>query len=105
MESVKFNSELQAYSENAHDAFYLLTPHFMERILHLDAKYNDKISFSFTQNKLFIAINSGKDYFDFGAFKPVTSEIFEEYKHEFEDMVEFVKVLKLDETIFKSDFR
>ena len=102
MESVEFNSELQVYADNEHDAFYVLTPHFMERILLLDRKYNDKISFSIQNEKLFVAINSGIDYFDFKLNQPINEDIFVEYKNEFEDMVEFVELLKLNETIFKS---
>lgn len=103
MESVKFNSELQVYADNPIDAFYLLTPHFMERVLYLDKVYRDKIRFSFIENKLFIAVNSGIDYFDFKVHKTVTPEIFTEYKNEFEDIVGFVKILKLDHSIFKTN--
>ena len=64
MESVDFNSELKVYSENELDAFYLLTPHFMERLIYMDNKYNDKISFSFQDKKLYMAIDNRIDTFE-----------------------------------------
>lgn len=101
MESVDFNSELKVYAENELDAFYLLTPHFMERLAYMDKKYNDKITFSFQQNKLSIAINNRKDTFDIKAFKEIDDSTIEEYIEEFNDIKSFIKVLNLDETLFK----
>ena len=68
MESIDFNSELKAYTDIDHDAFYILTPHFMEKLLFLDKKYNDKINFSFINNKLYISIDTRRDTFDIKLF-------------------------------------
>lgn len=100
-ESVKFNSEMKVYAKNEHEAFYLLTPQFMERLLYMDDKYNDKISFSFLNNKLSIAINTRKDYFDIKPFKTVNKSIISEYREELNDIKEFIRVLQLDQTLFK----
>ncbi|MBI9010120.1 MAG: DUF3137 domain-containing protein [Tenericutes bacterium] len=101
MESIKFNSEMKVYAKNEHEAFYLLTPQFMERLLYMDNKYNDKISFSFLDNKLSIAIDSRKDYFDIKPFKTVNKSIISEYRDELNDIKEFIRVLQLDQTLFK----
>jgi len=100
-ESVDFNSEIKIYAENEHEAFYILTPDFMEKIMYLDKKYDDKISFSFKENRLFIAINSKEDHFDLKAFKPVDESIFAEYQNELNDILNFIKLLQLDSTLFK----
>lgn len=101
MESIEFNSELKVYAKNDHEAFYILTPHFMERLLILDRKYNDKISFSFINHKLYIAIDTRQDYFDIKAFQPVSRNLIDEYKIEFNDIKEFITLLRLNTTIFK----
>ncbi|AIO18159.1 hypothetical protein KQ51_00257 [Candidatus Izimaplasma bacterium HR1] len=101
MESVVFNSELKVYAKNDHEAFYILTPQFMERLLELDHKYSDKISFSFKNNKLFIAVDNRIDNFDIKAFKIVDSTIFDSYLQEFLDMKEFIVLLKLNSRLFK----
>ncbi|QVK17453.1 DUF3137 domain-containing protein [Mycoplasmatota bacterium] len=99
-ESKKFNSELSIYSDNEHDAFYILTPHFMERLLVLDRKYHDKISFSFINNQLYIAINTNRDTFDLKMFHPLDLSILQEYRNELNDIKEFVYQLNLDKTLF-----
>lgn len=101
MESITFNSEMKVYAESEHEAFYILTPHFMEKLLYLDSKYLDKISFSFLDNKLFIAIDSRKDYFDIKPFHPVNKSIVSEYREELDDIKEFIKVLQLNQSLFK----
>jgi len=103
MESINFNSELKVYAENDHEAFYILTPHFIEKLLYMDAKYADKISFSFLDNRLFIAIDSRKDYFDLQPYKKVDMSLFDDYKQELDDIKEFISVLKLNESIFKKN--
>jgi len=101
MESIQFNSELKVYAKNDHEAFYILTPHFMEQLLVLDRKYNDKISFSFINSKLYIAIDSRKDYFDIKPFKPISKSLIEEYKNEFDEIKDFILTLRLNRTLFK----
>jgi len=102
MESIKFNSELKVYAGSEHEAFYILTPNFMEKLLFLDNKYLDKISFSFLDNKLSMAIDSRKDYFDIKPFRTVNKTIVSEYREELNDIKEFIKVLQLNQTLFKT---
>ncbi len=65
MESDKFNQIFRVYAENPHDAFYLLTPHFMETLLRLQKKYAN-IGIRFCGNKVVVGLNDrgGKDSFD-----------------------------------------
>jgi len=100
-ESIDFNSEIKVYAKNDHEAFYILTPDFMEKIRKLDDKYKDKISFSFKDEKLFIALDSRIDYFDFKAFKKVDKTLLDSYQEEFHDIKEFITLLNLNSTLFK----
>jgi hypothetical protein len=100
-ESIEFNSDLKIYAKDDHEAFYILTPDFMEKIRYLDEKYFDKISFSFKDNKLFIAIDSRKDYFDIKAYKKVDESLIKEYQEEFQDIKDFITILNLNSTLFK----
>ena len=100
MESVHFNSELKVYAENDHEAFYILTPHFMEKLLYLDKKYRDKVNFSFINRKLYISVDSRRDTFDLKLFGEISSQMVNDFVYEFEDMKEFIIKLKLDNKIF-----
>ena len=100
-ESIDFNSELKIYARDEQEAFYILTPDFMEKLRYLDDKYSNKIIFSFKDNKLFIAIDNRKDYFDIKPFKPVDESLISSYKEEFEDIKSFIVLLNLNSTLFK----
>ena len=56
MENTAFNNAFLVYSTNPHDSFYLLTPHFMERLMVLKEKYNS-IALCFEYNKVIVAFN------------------------------------------------
>ena len=101
MESIAFNSELKVYAKDDHEAFYILTPHFMEKLMELDRKYNDKITFSFLDNKLYIAVDNRIDNFDIKAFQEVNAKFLNSYVEQFEDMKEFITMLNLTSRMFK----
>ena len=101
MESIAFNSELKVYAKDDHEAFYILTPHFMEKLMKLDRKYHDKITFSFLDNKLYIAVDNRVDNFDIKAFSVVNQAFLRSYVEEFEDMKEFITMLNLTSRMFK----
>ncbi|MBO4477344.1 MAG: DUF3137 domain-containing protein [Lachnospiraceae bacterium] len=64
LESARFNKEFDVYSPYEHDAFYLLTPHFMERLEFLGSKY-ESIAMTVYGNRVVLAFNEpGKNVFD-----------------------------------------
>jgi|SRR5690554_3190598 len=99
-ESIEFNSELSVYSDNEHEAFYILTPHFMEKIYQLDKKYHDQISFSFINNYLYIALNTKEDTFDIKMFRELDLNILDKYREQLNDIKEFIHFLNLDQNLF-----
>lgn len=65
MESEKFNQSFDVFAEDAHDAFYLLTPHFMEQMVRLQKKYTH-ISIKFRGNQVVVGFHDsrGSNSFD-----------------------------------------
>ena len=63
-ESVEFNKCYLTYAEDGMEAFYILTPDFMERAQELGRSHDDKVSFYFVDNKMIIGINDGNDIFE-----------------------------------------
>ena len=53
-ESMNFNNSFHVYAENPHDAFYLLTPHFMERLMVIKPQY-ESLAICFENNKVIFA--------------------------------------------------
>ncbi len=101
LESVEFNKRFKTYSTNEHGAFYVLTPHFMESLLHLEQKNKGYIGFSFIDNKLYIGINNFKDTFELKLFRKLDDSVIEEFKRELLVVTDVIKELKLNNNIFK----
>lgn len=65
-ENIIFNEKFQILTDDPHTAFYVLTPHFMEKILKTDAKACGRIYLCFTGGKVHIAVHNGHDFFEHG---------------------------------------
>ena len=63
-ESIEFNKCYNTYAEDGVEAFYILTPDFMERAQELGRSHNNEVSFYFAENKMVIGINDGNDIFE-----------------------------------------
>ncbi|MBN2504407.1 MAG: DUF3137 domain-containing protein [Bacilli bacterium] len=79
-ESVEFNQEYKVYATGELEAFRLLLPQFMERLLDLDQQFKDKISFAFVRNILYVAVNNNVDTLELKMNKPIDEKIFEDFE-------------------------
>lgn len=75
MESMEFNDMFSVYARTGHDAFYILTPEVIERMMAIWRKYgrNEKnqyrdMSFHFRDNKFYFAVETGNSAFEPGKF-------------------------------------
>lgn len=63
LEDPVFEDKFQVFSTDQIEARYLLTPAFMERLLALSSMFNNKIKFSFYNNKLLLMIETAENRF------------------------------------------
>jgi hypothetical protein len=63
-ESIEFNKRFQIIAASPHNAFYILTPDFMEQILKADKRANARMLVSFDGDKMHIALDSRRDLFE-----------------------------------------
>lgn len=84
MESVDFNREFTVYAEDAHSAFYLLTPPMLEALLKI---HHNNVSFYFNGSELHIAIYSKENMFEPKFFK---KEGLESYRAKFYNSIEVI---------------
>ena len=105
MESDAFNKKFNIYAQNAHDAFYILTPSLMEKIDNLEKRNKGKILLCFINNQLHVGLYDGKDSFEpSSCFKEINEE--EELKRasvDIEQITMFVDELQLDNTLFRRE--
>lgn len=95
-ESIDFNHAFTIYSKSDLGAFRLLKPDFMEKLMDLDRQFNDQITLSFLDNKLYIALKTNRDTFDIN----LKSGIPDHPTKEIEDNIQLIKDLI---ALFKSN--
>ena len=103
LEDVVFNKKFKVFGVNAHDVFYILTPHMMNKIKELEEKIDGHLLFCFIDSKLHIAINNNEDSFEpKSVFKKLDeNEILSKVEKEIELITMFVDDLDLDNNLFR----
>lgn len=102
MESMEFNDAFTVYSEDAHDAFYILTPAMMENLLNIYRKYcrvsdytYHNISFHFKDRRLYFAMECSTNAFDPGAFPISYPEEKKKIKKDIQVIIDLIESLDL----------
>lgn len=104
MESTDFNKRFLVYAQDAHDAFYIITPHIMEKIIKLSGDSKGKILLCFINNQLHVGLYDNKDSFEpSSCFSTIdTEKVIENVLSDIKKITMFVDELELDNDLFKS---
>ena len=99
LESSEFEKEFDVHSSDQIEARYLLTPAFMERLLHLNQQFGGWVQASFYREKLFLMISSERDRFEpSGLDVPVDfKRDFNQLRQEMYGIFQIIDILKLNE--------
>ena len=104
MEDVEFNKNFCVYAQSEHEAFYILTPHFMEKLKEVTNKLNCGVMFCFVDNRLHIAIDNNEDSFEYNVFKVINEqEIEADIIKDIKVITDFVNELSLDNNLFRKE--
>lgn len=104
MEDVEFNKQFKVYAQDEHEAFYILTPGMMQRILQLNNDIPGKTLFCLKDNKLHIGLHNNKDLFEPNVYKKVDLNADKEkIVREMKTISSFVDILDLDNDLFKEE--
>lgn len=71
-ESIKFNELFGVYTTNEHDAFYLLTPHFMEKLIELERKFEGKLTVGFINSQIHVLIYNNENALEPSIMNPIS---------------------------------
>lgn len=98
-ENEAFNEKFIIRCHDQHGAFYVLTPHMMERILQADAMGAGDTYIRFMRSgKVHIAINSGRDAFEYNASE-TAAQMQSRFASEIRYVTDLIDVLRLAETV------
>ena len=102
VENDQFNNAFIIRAQDEHNAYYILTPHFMEKMLQVSSDVGKSMMFCFMNNQLYVAINTHKDSFEHSAFSKIDPAVEkEEIVKDISLITEFVDELNLDRKLFK----
>lgn len=101
LEDVVFNKDFIVYAQDEHEAFYILTPQFMEKIKNITDKLGCGIMFCFSDSKLHIAVDNNYDSFECNILKPLDeNKVQESILEDIRLITDFVDGLNLDNDLF-----
>jgi len=96
LENSEFNNKFDVYASDEHEAFYILTPHFMEKIMKLNESMNSQVLIGFIDNQLHVAVNNGEDFFEPSLWDPLDESYFKRVDEEIKAIIEIIDILDLD---------
>ena len=102
LEDMEFNNLFDTYAQNDLDAFYLLTPHVIQKLKTLKYANSGNLIFCFNNNKLHIGVNNERNSFEPNLYRPINiNEIEQQTLQEIYDIISFINYLDLDNTLFR----
>lgn len=104
MDNSEFEKSFNVYGSDKINAFYILTPSLMEKILNLRSLFNVPLNLAFIDNKIYIYIEFGKDSFEPDVRQSLIGEnsLLLRYKAEILALLNIVNELNLNRQIWKN---
>lgn len=100
-EDSAFNDMFRCYSNNDHEAYYLFTPHFMQKMMDFRRKLNMQFSLVIHNSMLYIAIYSNKDSFEPNVIGGIDHSYIDEVNADLAIITTIIDDLDLKNTLFK----
>jgi len=101
LENEAFNERFNIYASDEHEAYYILTPHFMEKLLRLDDSLDGNLVVGFIDNEVHLALYNNSDAFEPSIFRPIDDKYYQEVQNDIELIKMIVDDLTLDIDLYK----
>ena len=101
-ESNEFNRMFRVFGQDGFEAYYILDPAFMVKIMDIATMHKDRVLFAFFENQLIIGLDDGKDSFEPPSPLKKIDETKESAKatQYIKTITDFVDQLSLDRKLF-----
>ncbi|WP_297573281.1 DUF3137 domain-containing protein [uncultured Campylobacter sp.] len=97
VDNVLFNEKFKVFSDDIQNAFYILTPAFMERVLELYNHFKTDINISFLKGTIYIAIETGINSFEPDITKSlITQNPAKNIIKDIEKILKIVEILRIN---------
>ena len=95
MESEAFNEKFEVYAEDEHEAFYLLTPSFMEKLEQAEHELDGRMYYGFFGHEFHVAVDNRQNCFEPPVFTAIKPAQLEEIRTEAQLVCELIDLLHL----------
>jgi len=96
-ESIEFNEMFATFAQDEHEAFYLLSPPLMEKIMELKKSSAGELTIGFINNKLHILFNTGENHMEPRLFTSVDENDIKRIEEEMSMVGRIVDLFRLNE--------
>lgn len=94
-EDIEFNERFDVYAQDEHDAFYVCTPHFIERIKQLEATFEGRMTIGIIDSKLHVLFNNQKNAMEPSVLRKITEDDFVLIENEMQCIIDIMELLNL----------
>lgn len=101
-EDVNFNENFKVYAQDDHEAYYILTPVFMDVLKNMSAEMDGSFMLGFVDNLLHVAINTKRDAMEPSYFSSIdVYKVNKDVQREIDSIRNIIDGLDLDRAIYK----
>jgi len=94
-EDIRFNDTFAVYAEDEHDAFYVLSPSLMERIMELEAEVDGRMMIGLIGNNIHVLFDDRNNSMEPSVAFEITEEVLSDVKKEMSVIIDIIEMLKL----------
>ncbi|QIK70601.1 DUF3137 domain-containing protein [Erysipelothrix sp. HDW6C] len=102
-EDTEFNEMFVTFSNDEHEAFYIFTPHFMNKVKQLRQAVGCEISLVIRKGILYLALYTSRDSFEAPLFGEIDIDYTRAVAMDVRVIKEIITELDLDNTLFKEE--
>lgn len=94
-EDIDFNERFEVYAQDEHDAFYVCTPQFIERIKQLEASHDGRLTIGIMNQKVHVLFYDNSNAMEPSLLNEVTEQDFITVEREMNQIIEVMDMLDL----------
>ena len=100
VDNVEFNNTFEIYTDDKVNAFYILSPSLMEKLLRLKKRFKGNIVVAFVDNKIYIYIDDRRDNFEVDINQTIEL-VYHAHKERLQSILQIIDELNLNSKVFK----
>lgn len=94
VEDERFNELYSIYASDGTEAFYLLTPAFIEKLIDFEKRFEGRCYFGFWNQKMHIAIDDRKEHFELSLMSSVDEHVLYHHRTEVLMIKEIIELIQ-----------